>query len=251
MVIVKIVGGLGNQMFLYAYAKALAEKGYNVKIDLSWFKTNAFHDGYGLNKFHIDLLEAPTGIVETLTKKSMLNKFFNLTNCFGKQTVFKEKSHLFQKSFLFPPENCYIKGYFQSEKYFISLREDILSSFKLKCILSDYTKDISRKINDSKNSVSIHIRRGDYITNEQASQTHGICGLDYYQNALRKIKASIESPHFFVFSDDMEWVEKNIRGKNFTYIKNPNSSSHEDLFLMSICNHNIIANSSFSWWGHG
>jgi len=99
-------------------------------------------------------------------------------------------------------------------------------------------------------SVSVHIRRGDYISNPITNQYHGSLDIGYYQNALKIMLKKINNPHFFVFSDDYEWAERNIKSDSpITYIKHNSAKNYEDLRLMSMCKHHIIANSSFSWWG--
>ena len=101
------------------------------------------------------------------------------------------------------------------------------------------------------NSVSIHVRRGDYLTNPVTFQTHGLCDIDYYKKAIDEILDLVDKPHFFIFSDDQSWAKSNIIfGAPTDYVMHNNSlKNYEDLRLMSYCRHHIIANSSFSWWG--
>ena len=101
------------------------------------------------------------------------------------------------------------------------------------------------------NSVSLHIRRGDYVSNQKTNQTHGTCDLDYYQRCITEIEKEVENPYFFVFSDEIEWVKENLKINHpAEYVdQNTGDKSYEDMRLMSQCKHNVIANSSFSWWG--
>ncbi len=233
MIIVRIVGGLGNQMFQYAYAKALQQKGYSVKIDISKFKKYKLHGGYHLDKFNIDL--------ETATPLSIfLSKL-------GLKKSRKEKSLLFNNQFLNLKKNEYVKGYFQTEKYFSEIREVLLEQFSLKQEYSSTTTLYSKKIKQASNSCSLHIRRGDYIFNKKANSVHGTCDLSYYNKAIKQINEEFNDIHFFVFSDDITWTKNNLKIKNATYIDHK-CLPHEDLFLMSLCKNNITANSSFSWW---
>ena len=234
MIIVRIIGGLGNQMFQYAYAKALQKKGYDVQIDISKFKNYTLHGGYQLDKFKIDL-ETSSNTSNFLTK-------------LGTSRILKEKSLLFDEEHLNPDKTKYIKGYFQTEKYFSNIKNVLFEQFALKEHLSETTLAYKKQIENFKNSCSIHIRRGDYITNDKANKVHGICELDYYYKAIDFIKSQYKELQFFVFSDDVNWAKENLSLENVTFI-NHNVIPHEDMFLMSLCRFNITANSSFSWWG--
>ncbi|MDO9207684.1 MAG: alpha-1,2-fucosyltransferase [Sulfuricurvum sp.] len=248
MLIVQLTGGLGNQMFQYSFAKALQAKGYEVKLDISTFETYTLHGGFGLEHYTITL---PIASKEELTPYktnflTRIGKKFNLPN----KKLRGEKTLLFQQELLSPPDNTSLYGYFQSEKYFNPLRHTILEEFTLKAPLSPYSAFIEKTIHSLSNTASIHIRRGDYITDSKANKFHGICGLDYYEEAIALLDSKFEAMHYFIFSDDIEWVKNNLSPKNCTYIDNPSPHiPHEDIYLMSLCHHNIIANSSFSWWG--
>ena len=234
MIIVRIVGGLGNQMFQYAYAKSLQQKGFDVQIDISKFKTYKLHGGYHLDTYKIDLKKA--GFFDTFLSLIKLKK--NV----------KEKSLLFDDQLFHLSGNEFVKGYFQTEKYFSSIREILLKQFTIKTAVSDSTKEYSKEIHQHKNSCSLHIRRGDYITDKKANSVHGTCDLNYYAAAIKLINEKFENTHFFVFSDDIAWTKENLQLENATYIDHK-TIPHEDMFLMSLCKHNITANSSFSWWG--
>lgn len=234
MVIVRIVGGLGNQMFQYAYAKALQQKGYDVKIDITKFKNYKLHGGYQLDKFKIDL-ETSTPILNILSR-------------IGLRRSTKEKNLLFHEKFLNLPKREYVKGYFQTERYFENIRDILLKQFVLKKELSSSTLLYLKQITIENNACSLHIRRGDYITDKKTNSVHGTCDLEYYKEAIKLIKSKFKDAYFFIFSDDILWVQKNLKIKNATYIEH-DVLPHEDMHLMSLCKHNITANSSFSWWG--
>ncbi len=234
MVIVRILGGLGNQMFQYAYARSLSLKGYDVKLDISKFKTYKLHGGYQLDKYQINLEIANSFSVFMGKAKIKKNK--------------KEKGLLFKKQLKTLNGNEYVKGYFQTEKYFNDIRAVLLDEFVINKKISLQCKTIASKISSSENSCSLHIRRGDYISDEKANKVHGTCNLDYYQKAIQIINEKYSNVTFFVFSDDIPWTKENLHVKNAIYV-DIKSIPHEDMYLMSLCKHNITANSSFSWWG--
>ena len=144
----------------------------------------------------------------------------------------------------------YMSGYWQSENYFESNRSILINDFSFRIPLNARNADALRLISSS-NSVSIHIRRGDYLHNANAKATHGLCSLEYYHKAIRLIKATIGKPRFFIFSDDMLWVKAHLEPEEDCIFVDWNFGvdSYNDMRLMSLCKHNIIANSSFSWWG--
>ncbi|WP_235869117.1 alpha-1,2-fucosyltransferase [Polaribacter aquimarinus] len=234
MVVVRILGGLGNQMFQYAYARSLSLKGYDVKLDISKFKTYKLHGGYQLNKFNIKLKKADPLAV--------------LYGKIGLKSNIKEKSLLFNGDFKSLKGNEYVKGYFQTEKYFNKIRETLLNDFVINQKLSINTQKMEQQILSTKNSCSLHIRRGDYISDEKANKIHGTCNLDYYHKAIEIINKKYTNTTFYIFSDDISWTKKNLKTEKIVFV-DVKSIPHEDMYLMSLCNHNITANSSFSWWG--
>lgn len=248
MIIVQFTGGLGNQMFQYACAKALEQRGYRVKLDISAFETYKIHGGYQLEKYNIGL-ECAT---EEEIKEFFARNFASKLLCrLGIRTskVFKEKSLLFDINFLNPKDDTYLVGYFQCERYFINIRNMLLMEYSIKDELSIYTREIQDNIIKSNKSCSIHIRRGDFIS-DKSNIIHGACSLGYYQDSISYLQDNFEGLNYFVFSDDITWVKENIQLENITYVESQERRSpHEDLFLMSLCDHNIIANSTYSWWG--
>ena len=248
MTIVKIIGGLGNQMFQYAYAKSLEQKGYEVKIDISAFKTYKLHDGYQLNKYNIDLKKSTEEEKNKYYSNTIFSKILRKIGVESSKAI-KEKSLLYDETFLNIEDDNYIEGYFQSEQYFKNIRDILIEQFTIKQEVSNYTKEINNKIALSKNSCSIHIRRGDFV-NTTNINIHGSCNLEYYKKAIKYLENKMENISYFIFSDDIAWCKKNIETKNAIFIDNEEKRiPHEDIYLMSLCSHNIIANSSFSWWG--
>lgn len=225
MIIIKIKGGLGNQLFQYSHGRELmiTDK-KQVIFDTSFFNSNSKDTSrpFLLSKFNI-----PESII-------FINK---------EENYFKE---LIQKLYSKLSGNY---GFFQSELYFKEIESVLRKELTLKIPLSSSAQEFANQITQTQNSVSIHIRRGDYVSNTSANKHHGTCGLEYYKHAISKIKESIESPTFFIFSDDIEWVKENLHVENAIYVSNPILTECEELMLMSYCSHNIIANSTFSWWG--
>jgi hypothetical protein len=247
MVIVKVLGGLGNQMFQYAYAKSLQSLGHNVKIDNSSFDTYTLHGGYQLDKYDIDLEIASRDDILSVCKGSIGKKILRVMGI-GGMTKVKESGLIFDNRYLNIGDCAYVKGYFQSELYFRGVREALIRQFSLHKV-SSYTKVIENQILNESSSCSLHVRRGDFI-NSVNIDIHGFCGVDYYMKSIDLISAKFKDTRFFVFSDDMNWVKKHLAIKNAVYLDSKDlRDPHEDIYLMSLCKNNIIANSSFSWWG--
>ncbi|WP_417226722.1 alpha-1,2-fucosyltransferase [Amphritea sp.] len=250
MVIVRLIGGLGNQLFQYAYALSLVKKGYDVKLDTSAFDTYTLHGGYSLNHYNKLVDNASSEEVTAMTHIGFGKKLMRQLQGKKSRPVTKEANSAFDEKMLSPEDNHYLVGYFQSERYFQKIRGELLESLVLQESLSDYTKQTLDSINKSEVSVSVHIRRGDYVTNAEALKTHGVCSLDYYQQAVALVNAKFDNVSYYIFSDDIGWVKNNLIIDNAFYIDSEEERfSGEDVFLMSQCDHNVIANSSFSWWG--
>ena len=236
MIVVKIIGGLGNQLFQLAYALHLNKNEKKVFLDISSFKTYKLHGGYQLRNFNHSL---------PILKSSLIVKIFKL---FFK-TIKYEKLKFKNFNFIFLKyNNIYLDGYFQNENYFNESEKFIKDCLiKSKLNESDTFKKIKKKI-ISENTCSIHVRRGDY-TNPKNIKIHGLLNLKYYEDAIEIIKKK-GVQNFIVFSDDIDWCKKNLKFSKIDMIYSDSGLSQiEDLFLMSFCSSNIIANSSFSWWG--
>ena len=146
-------------------------------------------------------------------------------------------------------EDAYLCGYWQSEKYFKDIREVILKefTFPIQAVKSNVKLTDQMKL---ENSVSIHVRRSDYLTEQNLKVYGNICTEKYYSNAINYIEGIIDNPHYYVFTDDLQWAKEYFKGDNYTIVsENRGKDSYIDMYLMSQCKHNIIANSSFSWWG--
>lgn len=246
MIIVSINGGIGNQLFQYAFGRHLAHlHNTEVHFDLSAFD-NPEHRPFALNHFNVNLKKVSQNKLPFHIRKgfrnlrlirSFLNRFF-----YPYQIVIQNQFH-FNPLYLSNNQNTYYWGYWQSEKYFSEVKELIKQELTFKENLSDPDKEVRQKI-EEKNSVCLHVRRGDYLNHPLLP----ICDLSYYQKAIEIICEKVQNPYFFIFSDDITWCRENLK------LSHPNDFIHteepiRDLRLMTFCKHNIIANSSFSWWG--
>lgn len=265
MLIVRIMGGLGNQMFQYALYKKLIQMGKNVKIDISSYNNYQKHNGYELErifKIHpaVCSLEEAMRYIEPYQKKKkskkLSDRFFKIIErfLFSKKLItpayINQMEHP-NSAYLLRAKNGYLSGYWQGEKFFHGAEDAVIADFAFDIEKFDAkNKEIAKEIINA-NSVSIHIRRGDYYSDPDSYKILGdICGLDYYNKALQKIVDLVSEPIFYVFSDEPQWVKENLNIPNAHYIDwNRGESSFNDMLLMSLCKHNIIANSSFSWWG--
>lgn len=253
MIIVRLQGGLGNQLFQYAAALALAKHlGTSVGFDLRFLAANNIETtprDFELGDFNIPVRPIP--LVDQLAfgmlKVPFKSIFKYLAESIFSTRFFTEKSMQFDPVFFTgKSSHHYLKGYFQSERYFTSIRNDILKS------LPSYPPD-SMLANDirSCNAVSLHIRRGDYASVSSIQKVHGLLPLTYYYTAINYLIHRLEDIHVYVFSDDIAWAKDNLvlPVKTTWATENQLNKSYKDMLLMSLCKHHIIANSSFSWWG--
>tara|TARA_B100000745_G_scaffold273961_1_gene202680 strand:+ start:20373 stop:21290 length:918 start_codon:yes stop_codon:yes gene_type:complete len=251
MIIINIKGGLGNQMFQYALGRKLSLKTkQQLKLDITTLKRvdsgKDTHRSFTLDAYtiekniaadrEINRLKYPFGII------SKGIQWFRLKMLGQTHTGF-------ERNILSKTGSMYLDGYWQSPKYFEDIRNVLLEDFQLTAPLSKTVVSYCAKI-DHGTSVSVHIRRGDYVKNPRVLKEFGICSKTYYQKAVSYIQEHVTEPSFFIFSDDIAWVKENIPlPDNTKYVSNPALSAEEELILMSRCSHNIIANSTFSWWG--
>ena len=249
MIYVRIRGGLGNQLFQYSAARSLADR-LNVNLGLDTREYNADSPfEIGLKHFNIRAEFNPKGLMKH--KKNGFSKYFLDIALGNHKNVYKETNLGFNNLFHSLPNKTYLKGYWQSEKYFENNQKNVFRDLQIIAPQSKKNIKISENISKT-NSVSLHIRRGDYVTNSAYNMKHGTCSLDYYKKSVDYLSKSLNKNFtIFAFSDDPEWVYKNLKlSMDIQFIEhNSSKKNYEDLRLMSQCNHNIIANSSFSWWG--
>ncbi len=257
MIISKIFGGLGNQMFQYAAGHALAmRKGVEHRLDISAYEHFQMHQGFELNTvFNADASIASREEIDRIIgiqSSTILQRLLARPAFAG----FRKSSLVFEPGFKYwdgmnsVKDDAYLSGYWQSPKYFQDFSSTIRSGFEFKLPMSSQNSMWADRIG-ALESISLHIRRGDYVTNSSANKQHGLCSLDYYREAIRHITERVGNPHFFIFSDDQAWVRQHMHLEHPCSFVDHNSGeqSYNDLRLMSLCRHHIIANSSFSWWG--
>lgn len=256
MVIVRIIGGLGNQLFQYATGRSLAYL-HNVplKLDISGFASYPLRS-FRLNKFNVSSSIASPHEVNNLAGKMFgflpvrVTRRLQSYLPYPLRSVILEQQHCYDPRLLFSSRHVYLSGYWQSERYFKCIEPLLRQEFTLKSSPAFINQITAQKMVDIE-SVSLHVRRGDYVSDRQTFKTLGVCSIDYYKAAIAQLVKTVQEPHFFLFSDDLNWVRENLYLEYpATYIdQNGPESDYEDLWLMSQCKHHIIANSSFSWWG--
>ncbi len=254
MITIRLSGGLGNQMFQYAAGKSLAQtQETQFKLDLSFFKLKGYTKrNFELSNFNI---QAELATEQEMTKYQTplwLNKINQIfKSSLGKpRGYFSEKKVSFDKDFLMLPKDSYIDGVWMSEKYFLNIRNELIGDFTIPPQNQTTTyKNWLNKITSTKNPVSLHVRRGDYVKFPKITQLYGICSPEYYNKAINLIKKkNNDNITIFVFSDDIEWCKQNLNLNTTTFFVS-DTTGFEDIILMSNCSGNIIANSTFSWWG--
>jgi hypothetical protein len=264
MIITRLNGGLGNQMFQYACGRAMALRNNDtLKLDISTYakatQTNTGQDQnvtdtprrYGLFHFNIH-----ADIALDVEAKRLRYPFGPLSQAieFFNKKVLRDFNVGFVPQILKKKGNRYLDGFWQSENNFGDYTGVIKKDFNLKSPLSPAAQEIANEIRKPGQAVSIHVRRGDIAANASTNPYYGICTPEYYSKSLNGIAQSVQDFRVFVFSDDIEWAKKNIPISHpTTYVSDtasgkPAIPDYEELVLMSMCDHNIIANSSFSWW---
>ena len=243
MNIVNISDGLGNQMFKYAFAYALSrKKGIEVKLDISEFEGS-------FRPYVLDQLSISLETVSQTEISQIKQNFNNPNNSLQSYKHYMEPHFNYDHNAFELEGKIYYRGYWQTEKYFKEYRNELLEAFQPKEINASSVTYKNRII--SSNSVSLHVRRGDYVSQIVNYKKHGICSIEYYKNAVSHISDNENSYHFFIFSDDLDWSKENFNFiENKTFVELPHDTpDYIEIHLMSLCKHNIIANSSFSWWG--
>ena len=256
---VSMYGGLGNQMFQYAFFTALNAQGNKNRLSFSGYLYYKHHSGFDLCRafkiampLHLKLLNFFLNYGGVVYKNKAGAFFFRKLVTWYHQKkyfIYSEKEEFEFDTNVFKQQNVFFKGTWQSALYFKDIAETIMQKFVFNVPEDDANKKIIEQIINC-NAVSIHIRRGDYFSENWYSSHNVIKSTDYYTKAIHLIESKINNPYYFVFSDDIEWVKENLKLINCTYINNnKDKKSYADMYLMSLCKHNIIANSTFSWWG--
>ena len=258
MLIIKVHYGLGNQLFQYALARSLSiRRNTQFALDTSFFSTDIFTEHprvYQLDRFDIVGRLASSEEIGRYTQPSFLKRRWRALERkllpYYRQRVVNEVRLDFDENIFNVSDNAYIFGYWQDYRYFSGIEDQLKKELTFKGEPEGRNKEIADMIR-STSSVSLHIRRGDYLTDAYTVSNVGTCDADYYRRAVEEMAATVADPVFYIFSDDPVWVKENFRiGYPVVYVdNNPEEMAVEDLRLMSSCRHHITANSSFSWWG--
>lgn len=253
MKLVTLSGGLGNQMFQYAFYLSLKMHDEKVYLYKNKILNNADHNGYELERlFHVEKVYDDKRMTNLLLKKGIGNIMKHiLFPVKVRERIIHDYSAYGDWLNRTPWYGVHLVGYWQSECYFERVSGVVRNSFSFdKQMLNERTKSCFESM-CSVNAISLHVRRGDYLLAENVGSLGNICDKRYYQKAMDVINEKVENPVFYVFSDDIKWTIENIPlPENAVFVDwNRRQDSWQDMFLMSSCKHNIIANSSFSWWG--
>lgn len=255
MKIVNVIGGIGNQLFQYAFFYSLkSNSNCIVKLDILGFNNYSLHNGYELERVFnlgekyvteeekLNFTSHQFPLIKKIKRKLLLKKTLSIV-----ETV--EDEYCFNPTFLSTElTKGYYKGYWQSYRYFQDNRNALLRQLKF----PNFNENSQNKLLENKiknmEAISIHVRRGDYVNH---SLFGGLCDLDYYKQAIEHIASKVNNPLFIIFSNDINWTKANLNipGQVVFVDWNKAENSYRDMQLMSLCKHNIIANSSFSWWG--
>lgn len=255
-IISEIIGGLGNQMFQYAVGRALSiSMGGKFLLDVRRFRNYKLHNGFEIDR----IFAAPVAFATEKDVSALIGwrdnfiarKFYKniLVSNYIESSLKIEPTFGYWDGIKKSNKSKYLSGYWQSEKYFKEIENILRKDFSFQIPLDNENREIASRISASQ-AVAIHVRRGDYLSNIRTSKIMQVCNVEYYQKAIKYMLEFVENPEFYIFSDDIEWTQNYLKIPFPTYyvINNIGSNSYKDMQLMSICKHQIIANSSFSWW---
>ena len=255
MIVTRLKGGLGNQLFQYAAGFRLASmRNAELKLDLSEFGNPNYRTprSYELGIFGITAEHALAKDVASLSRLSGRGIRKWLPKCFraSSREAAQERHFHFDPQVHSLPDDVIMDGYWQSERYFADVSDRVREEFSFKQSATGRNAEVAAEI-AACNAVSLHVRRGDYAADPVVMSMHGVCSLDYYDRAVEYALERISDPVFFLFSDDPDWVRDHLKVRGSVRVVDHNGpdSGCEDLRLMSQCEHHIIANSTFSWWG--
>lgn len=254
MIVMQLMGGLGNQMFQCALGLHLSMlKGSPLRLDVSDCWANPARP-FALNGFKVNVVAASPGELRRFPPPREWNPYIaplmtRLVPYYRRRYIKERNFPRFDPNIFRCGRDAYLSGYWQSEKYFLPIASEIRRLFAPRKPLSPGSAEFARRI-EGTNAVSIHVRRGDYVTNPAARAFHGLCPPEYYSAAIAYIRTRVQNPRFFVFSDDAA-VGAEFAGMPDVEVvrSDPDRPDYEDMWLMTLCRHHIVANSSFSWWG--
>ena len=244
MRLIKMIGGLGNQMFIYAFYLQMRKRFPGTRVDLSDMRHYHAHNGYELDRV-FGISDREFCIAKPL--KKVLEFLFFKVILERKQNL--ETMEAFTKPYAYP--FLYFKGFYQSERFFKDVEGEVRQAFAFDLNKANAeSQTLARQIQENPHAVSLHVRRGDYMEPKFYKRYGTVCSQAYFQRAVEMMLAQVPQAHFYIFSDDVEWVQQNLRLPRATVVScNRGADSWQDMMLMSLCRHNIICNSTFSWWG--
>jgi len=252
MIIQRIFQGPGNQMFQYAFGYTCARKNYaELKLDLNWYKYYSHHRSYILDTFNVETMQATEDEIISVKKcldSRILSTYAKKTSNFFvpyyKKSIVKEDTSKFDHNLLSIKDNTYIDGYFTSEAFFKNYEDQIRRIFTFKNKPDGMNEKLLHQI-IGQNSVALSIRRGDFVGNP----LHDVCSAEYFYEAIAYLSERVEGLHFYIFSDNIDWVHKNMNFTgNYRLMDFNHPNYMEDFRLMTYCKYHIIPNSTFSWW---
>lgn len=256
MDIVRFKCNLGNQLFQYAFYQALKSKGREVKASLGYYRRHPDKPQFYLTevfpKIELDYIsDEEFDIIDVRWLKIKNNKkeLEEFLQDYKNRFFWVEEKDFRYRPEVFETYNCVFVGFWQTEKYFSSIQDTLLEVFQFS-YGEDKLDKWRKRLLDGDDFVAVHVRRGDYLNHPEV--WGNLSESMYYYNAIRYMENTFKEPRFIFFSDDINWVKQRYKYKNAIYIEESMFDNYEpwyDMCLMSCCSHNIIANSSFSWWG--
>lgn len=256
MIIIQVAGGLGNQLQQYALYRKFVRMGKEARLDLSWFDEIKGNDGEAkVTSRNLELAYFDRLVYETCTGEEK-ERLTGSDGLLGKlrRKLLPSTIHWFHESKMYHPEilsfeDMYLSGYFACEKYYSDILYDLREKIQFPPSGNSLNPELAQEMRECA-SVSVHIRRGDYLNEENRAMFGNICTDAYYRKAMELIKEEVSDAHFYLFSDDISYAEQKYQGEEFTVVDiNHGKDSFYDMWLMSNCKHNICANSTFSFWG--
>jgi hypothetical protein len=255
MITVALYGGLGNQLFQYALGRSFElERGDEVRFDPRGVEEDPLRE-YRLDQFQTCVVLATPADVRRARGADRPRVLRMASSMAARLRPYHRRRVVVEQLYGFDPRirrvrrSCVLSGYWQDERYFRGIRDTLLDELTPRYDLSARARDLLARM-DATTSVSVHVRRGDYVWKASAARTHGVCPPGYYERAAGLLLARVPGAHFFVFSDDVEWAREKLQlGAETTFVDGGGPErDYEDLQLMRSCRHHIVANSSFSWW---
>lgn len=256
MIIIQVAGGLGNQLQQYALYRKFVRMGKEARLDLSWFNEIKENDGKTkATSRSLELAYFDRLVYETCTGEEK-ERLIGSDGLSGKirRKLLPSTVHWFHETKMYHPEilkfeDMYLSGYFACEKYYGDILYDLREKIQFPPSGNPLNREMAQEMRNC-SSVSVHVRRGDYLNDENKAMFGNICTDDYYRKAMEIIKDEVKDARFYIFSDDSSYAKQKYQEEKFTVVDiNHGKDSFYDMWLMSNCKHNICANSTFSFWG--